>query len=708
MELSSLPFSRDLVLVGGGHTHALVLARWAMKPLPGARVTLVDPAPVAAYSGMLPGFVAGHYRREQLDIDLLRLSRRAGARLVMGRAHGIDRARRRLQVEGHPDISFDVLSLDIGITSRMPGLEGFAQHGVPAKPLADFARAWENYRSGGKAAEVVVLGGGVGGAELAMAMAYALRHLGRDPRVTLIDRSAALSALGRGAAQKLRRHLAAHGVKLVEHREVERVEADRVVLADGTEIPAAFVVGAAGAQAYGWLSKTGLANEAGFIPVDAMLRSRDPRIFAAGDCAEMTDTPRPKAGVFAVRQAPFLFHNLRASLAETGGLKPYRPQKDYLKLISLGMKSAQAERFGKAISGPWLWRWKDHIDRRFMDRFQRPAPRPTLPLPWPRAAGAGEAAGGKPFCGGCGSKIGRAALQDALQVPGIGDDAALLGEGAGAQVISTDHLRAFIDEPVTMTRIAAVHAMGDIWAMGGMPQSALTSIILPRQLPELATRQLREIMEAAQEVFEAAGAEIVGGHSTMGAELSIGFTVTGRCERAPITLFGARPGDRLILTKPLGSGVIMAGDMQGIARGVDVAAALAEMARPQGAAARLLAQAGAMTDVTGFGLMGHLANICAASGVGARVNLCSVPLMGGALALSERGIRSSLYPENRAGFDLPEDPRNALLFDPQTGGGLLAAVPGDAGQLCVSLNAAGFQAVEIGKITDAAGQIAID
>lgn len=708
MDIPSLPWSRDLVLVGGGHTHALVLNRWAMNPLPGARVTLVNPEPVAAYSGMLPGYIGGHYRREQLDIDLVRLARRAGARLVIGAACGIDRERRLLQLEGEPDIGYDLLSIDIGITSRMPSLKGFSQHAVPAKPLSGFARAWERYLRSNRPARTVVLGGGVAGAELAMAMANALRSDGRDPEVAIVDHATALSALGPNAARRLRSHLGARGVRLVEHTAVIAVEADRVLLADGEAIPANFVVGAAGAQAYPWLVPTGLADETGFIPVDATLRSRDPRVFAVGDCAEMTGTPRPKAGVFAVRQAPVLFHNLRASLAGSGGLRQYRPQKDYLKLISLGAKSAQAERFGQAVSGPLLWRWKDRIDRQFMARFDVKAVRRPPTMPWPRAAGAGEVAGGKPFCGGCGSKVGRGALQAALQAEGIGDDAAVLGDGPGAPVISTDHLRAFIDDPVTMARIAAVHALGDIWAMGGAPRSALASIILPRQSAALAARQLREIMQAAREVMHAAGAEIIGGHSTMGAEMSIGFTVTGECERRPITLSGARPGDCLILTKPLGSGVIMAAYMQDIARGIDVASALAEMARPQGGAARLLAKAHAMTDVTGFGLMGHLSNICEASHVGARIDLSRVPLMRGALDLAQRGIRSSLYPENRAAFNFPEEARSSLLFDPQTGGGLLAAVSGEAGPLCAALRTAGFAAAEIGTITDQPGQIVID
>ena len=139
---SRLPLTRDLVLVGGGHTHALVLRMWGMAPLPGVRLTLINPGPTAPYSGMLPGFVAGHYPREALDIDLVQLARFAGARLVLGAAEAIDPINKRITVPGRPEIAYDVASIDIGITSAMPALNGFADHAVPAKPLGSFAAAW--------------------------------------------------------------------------------------------------------------------------------------------------------------------------------------------------------------------------------------------------------------------------------------------------------------------------------------------------------------------------------------------------------------------------------------------------------------------------------------------------------------------------------------------------------------------------------------
>jgi selenide,water dikinase len=240
--------------------------------------------------------------------------------------------------------------------------------------------------------------------------------------------------------------------------------------------------------------------------------------------------------------------------------------------------------------------------------------------------------------------------------------------------------------------------------MGAAPQAALAQIILPPLSPALQERTVAELLGGASEIFTAEGAEIVGGHTTTGAELTLGFTVTGLADR-PITLAGARPGDVLILTKPIGFGTILAAEMRLAARGADVAACLAEMARPQGAAARLLADAHAMTDVTGFGLAGHLLNILEASGTGASIDLAAIPLHAGALDLAAAGIRSTIWKENRAAAAprvIHDDtPLAALLFDPQTAGGLLAAVPPDrANAILQMLEKEGYRAAGIGTVTE--------
>lgn len=709
-----LPLVSDVVLIGGGHSHALVLKSWGMAPLPGARLTVINPGPTAPYTGMLPGFVAGHYDREELEIDLIRLARFAGARIVLGHATAIDRVARTITV-GDRRIAYDVASIDIGITSELPDLPGFPEFAVAAKPLGPFAGRWTGFIAGDGPADVAIIGAGVGGVELSMAMAHALRSRSRRARITVIDRATALPGTATSAARRLRARVRSFDVELIENKNVSEITPTEVRLADGRAVPSTFTVSTAGARPQPWLRDTGLDLQDGFIRVDQFLRSSDPSIYACGDAAHIANAPRPKAGVYAVRAAPIIYANLRAELTGSAR-KSFNPQGDYLKLISLGGREAVGEKFGVAVEGPWVWRWKDRIDRRFMDGLASLPDMPAPTIPPAAARGVREAlAESRPLCGGCGSKVGGAALGRALaSLPAsrrtdiltrAGDDAAVLDIGGHRQVVTTDHLRAFTADPWLLARVAALHAMGDVWAMGAVPQAALAQIILPPLAPELQERTLEEILESASKTFGDEGAEIVGGHTTTGAELSIGFTVTGLADRDPITLAGAQPGDALILTRPIGSGTILAAEMRKAARGPDVVACLDEMTRSQGVAAALLESARAMTDVTGFGLAGHLLALLDASGVGARIDLDSIPFYDGAEDLAAAGIRSTIWDANHA-VSAPrttadEGPRRVLLFDPQTSGGLLAALPSESvNYVLQSLADEGYSSAVIGDITD--------
>ncbi len=327
MHSSPLPLTRDLVLIGGGHTHALVLRMWGMNPLAGVRVTVIDPVPATAYSGMLPGFVAGHYSRLELDIDLVKLARFAGARLITGPAVAIDPVDQTVTVPGREPVAYDVASIDIGITSAMPALKGFPKHGVPAKPLGPFADAWTTHLASNPSEPVAIIGGGIAGCELSMAMAHALRAKGSDAPVHLLERGTLLSDNSESAQRKIRKSMADLGITLHENVQITEINAETLILADGTTIQASFVTGAAGAKAYDWLGTSGLNLQNGFVVVNSRLQSSVDNIFAVGDCAHMIDTPRPKAGVFAVRQAPVLFQNLRAALG-TDRWADYKPQSD--------------------------------------------------------------------------------------------------------------------------------------------------------------------------------------------------------------------------------------------------------------------------------------------------------------------------------------------------------------------------------------------
>lgn len=718
-----LPLLKNVVFVGGGHAHALVLREWAMKPVAGAQLTVINPHPTAPYTGMLPGFVAGHYTRAELDIDIVKLARFAGARFILGKASAIDPEARTVTVAGRPPIPYDICSIDIGITSEMPTLPGFSQFGTPAKPLDNFADTWTRFvdkvasQPTASRPKVAVVGGGIGGSELSMAMHHRLTTLGHEPIVSLIDSGTILREVGESAQLGLNEALSDRGITSYEHSSATEITEAGVVLSDGSTVEADFVVGVAGARPYDWVESIGVETHDGFITIDDTLRSvSHDSIFAVGDCANMAFDPRPKAGVFAVRQAPVLTKNITATLRHRK-LEKFDPQVDYLKLISLGGKAAGADKYKRFVSGAALWRLKDKIDRDFMDKLNDLPEMVIDPPPKNSVHGLrAELEQHPPLCGGCGAKVGLDVLAGPLgELPAStrtdvhrlpGDDAALLQLGSITQVITTDQLRAFTTDPYRMARIATLHALGDAWAMGASPQAVLVTVTLPQLGRGLQEEWLGEIMAGTAEALDGTGAEVVGGHTSMGAELALGYTVTGIAS-APISLAGASAGQKLVLTRPLGSGVLLAAEMQLKARGQDVMSLLDTLEQPQGDAAMALVRAGAtaMTDVTGFGLAGHLFGIVRESStdatpLAAELDLAALPIYSGALEALRAGVRSHLYESNKAAVPVVgHGARLPLIFDPQTAGGMLAAVPAETADAAVAeIAALGHTCAVVGSI----------
>jgi selenide,water dikinase len=738
MQVQEQPVLRDIVLIGGGHSHVGVLRRFAMQPVAGVRLNLIASDSHTPYSGMLPGYIAGHYDYDQVHIDLDRLCVFAGARMFRAEAIGIDRAGRRVQCRDRPAIPYDLLSINIGSTPQMAQVAGAAEFAVPVKPIRQFNDRWldllERVRRHPGRTTIAVVGGGAGGVELTLAMQYRLRNerkaLNRDPDELAFQLFTAgadiLPTHNPGVRRRFERALAERGVTLHRNAEVREVSAGGLVSADGQHWQADEVVWVTQAGGAPWLQATGLALDAGgFIEVNDNLQSvTDARIFAAGDIASIVGRPLEKAGVFAVRMGRPLADNLRRS-ALGQPLQPYRPQRSWLALISTGDKHAIASRGALGFEGDWVWRWKDWIDRRFMSRFSdfppmdpnaapRPASGPQLPLTQEESLQAISAIAMR--CGGCGAKVGATVLSRALgalvPVPRddvlIGlhspDDAAVVRVPAGQAMVHTvDFFRAFIDDPYVFGKVAANHALGDIFAMGGQAQSATAIATVPPGLEAKVEDLLLQMMTGAVEVLNEADCALVGGHTGEGRELALGFAINGLIDESLDGVMrkgGMKPGDVLLLTKPIGTGTLFAARNSLRAKGRWIDAALKSMMVSNRRGALILTEHGATaaTDLTGFGLLGHLVEMTRPSGVDAELKLSALPLLDGAQECVEAGIVSSLQPANvrlrRALRDQAayvQHPRYPLLFDPQTAGGLLATVPADRAQACVAaLRDAGY------------------
>ncbi|WP_282602699.1 FAD-dependent oxidoreductase [Paracoccus sp. PARArs4] len=355
----------NILLIGAGHAHLVALPA-LRQALPNARITLIDPGTEAAYSGMLPGVVAGHYDTPLMMAPLDRIARRHKLHLMRASVTGIDPERRLVTLmgpQGAGTRSYDIASIDIGSHACLGDMPGFRDHGVPVKPVGVFRRRWQDFVAAAPpGTPVALIGAGLAGIEVA----FAIRH-SHDGLVTVIDSGRTeLAGLPPRAARQLRHEMALNGITLLSGHRVTRVAADHILLDDGRRIDCGLAIGAAGARAYDWPQACLPVDASGFIRVGADLRvmGRDD-LFAAGDCAVQTTAPRPRAGVYAVRQGPLLACNI-AALARGRALDAFHPQHDYLKLVSLGQRRALAVWRGLSLRGRAAWWLKDRIDRRFM------------------------------------------------------------------------------------------------------------------------------------------------------------------------------------------------------------------------------------------------------------------------------------------------------------------------------------------------------
>ena len=644
-----------LLLAGGGHSHALILKRWAMDPTrqPARPVLLINRSSTTLYSGMVPALIAGIDPPEAAAIDLRSLCDRAGVAFIHAEIIGMDPGERCLFLAERPPLRFGLLSLDVGAISR-PSAEG-----VAIKPLEP-ALAFIASEDPNSTNPFTVVGAGAA----AMEVVLALRR--RWP-----NRPLRLQARPRGLGPLERRILLDASIDLVTT--TEPVVGPRLLCT--------------GSRAPHWLAASGLPVDGdGRLRTDAQLQVEgNEHVFASGDCAVMAAAPRPSSGVWAVRAAIPLARNLEASCLDRP-LRPWRPQQEALQLIGDQQGQAWARR-GRWQLGPyrWLRQWKRRIDRRFMAGFLSSEPMTST---------------GPMACRGCAAKLPAQTLEAALVQAGLSgapEDAARI-EGDPPLLQSVDGFPALVSDPWLNGRLTTLHACSDLWACGVRVDSAQAIVTLP--VLEAAEQQelLVQTLCGVRSVLEEQQAQLIGGHTlesrdepphcpSLGVQLSL--CVNGR-SASPWRKGGIAAGDVLLLSRPLGTGVLFAAAMAGACRPESLDTVLHFMSSSQH---RLLNQLEphrqaihACTDVTGFGLLGHLGEMVASSAP-LRITLQAnrIPAYPEAMERLTEGHCSSLAPANRRSWHWLDGPIQLdaapsqelleLLVDPQTCGPLLLACP---------------------------------
>ncbi len=367
---------KRLLLAGGGQAHALVLREFARRRITGVDIVVVSPSSQLRYSGMLPGWIAGHYALDELTIDFVPLVRAAGARLVAAHIRRLDLDNRIALTDDNESLSFDLLSIATGAVVDVDAVAGARDHALPLRPFEGFVAAWPPIVQRAEAARatfsLTVIGGGAGGAEIALAATYRMRTTRAPAHVRLMTGGIPiLPGHGPRARSLMTAALLKSGVEVIDAI-ASRVTPSGVITDAGQTLDTDATLIVTGASAAAWLRNTGLAlDDAGFVAVNSRLQSiSHPFVLAAGDVATLVETPRPKSGVYAVRAAAPLASNLIATLAAQP-TSVFRPQRRALYLLTTGPKHAIASWGQWALAGRLVWHWKNWIDRDYIAKLSR-------------------------------------------------------------------------------------------------------------------------------------------------------------------------------------------------------------------------------------------------------------------------------------------------------------------------------------------------
>ncbi len=656
------------MLVGGGHSHALLIHMFKNEPLSGVRIILISDAYHVPYSGMLPGYLAGLHSYDETHIDLFKLCTWAGVEFVHARVESIGPKEKRVYLNGRPTISYDVLSIDIGSTPKMGDVPGASAFATGVKPVPQFLKVFDGMIAqidAGRLSEqsVVIVGGGAAGVEVALGLR---RRIGRSNNVHLVHRGKdVLNDKPIHVRKKLHKILSKSGVVLHLGSPVQKVEKGLLFMPDGN-VKFDFLYWMTQASPAPWLRTCGLdLDDAGFILVKDTLQTKSyDNIFATGDIASVEAYPRPKAGVFAVRQAKPLAENLRLVLSGLPA-ESFKPQSQFLTIIGTGDEYAVAVRGIFSISGAWVWRWKVRIDRKFMHQFEhlfRPNTARNLTV----------------------SENARADwLAKKEDLPPI---EAVVGKRA---LHHREYLSAVVTDPFLFGDIAVNHCANEILAAGGTLQNAEVYLQIPDSDERVAEYQQSLLMSGVRASLNRFAVDIEIERISKASELAVGLSLHGSVSHSDILCKGGlRKGDVLILTKPLGNGLIFAASAQLRAKGRWVEQAITNMVSPgsNAVAVAVRLKASACIHISRLGLAGHLVEMLEANSppiqLSLRLKIAAIPLLYGVRECLAQGIESELaalnvaYVNERVTLKTATHARELfpILFDPQISGGFLFAV----------------------------------
>ena len=677
--------------MGAGHAHVEILRRWGMAAPSDVQLTLISPDSETLYSGMLPGLISKQYKKSEIVLDAHYLAKNAGAIFMRDSVLGIDPEKQQLKLLTRPALSYDFVSFDIGSKAKSGNLDLNSRKIIatrPFKQLHEKLQFWDAEVAAGKRQHIACVGAGAAGFELALALRA--RYKGALCFITLIDASHKLSTLQKKILTK-------HGIEIISGAHMESAKESgsgqiRINLSGGEQLPADKLLWAAGPEAQSLFANLG--DQQGFLLVNKFLQSEKySNIFGAGDCISHKSYPWiDRAGVYAVREAPVLFHNLLAQVTSNKKLRAFVPQKKYLRLLNTSSGSAILDRWPFYFSAKMAWKLKDRIDRNFMKKYQPDLnAKPML----------------EPECGGCGGKVSSESLCNVLESINPNhqknsDDVAIVDIAGGQLAVTVDQFKDFGVDPYLLGKIAAVGATSDLYAKGIEPQYALSLVGMPKFSSKLTETFLNQWMAGANAVFQPENIAVVGGQTNESTDWTAGFSLIAAKKERFWKKGPPAIGDDLILTKPLGSGILLAAAMQEVCVGDDLDLCLKEMEKSAHIAYSVFKEypVSAATDITGFSFLGHLSEMLINGEISVELNWNAIPFYQGAIELYLKGYRSKMNVKNEQSFPVfGLEGQEKILYTPETAGGILAAVPKALSAECVEkLKKVGLQAAIVGNV----------
>ncbi|GAB4009781.1 MAG: selenide, water dikinase SelD [Bdellovibrio sp.] len=654
-----------------------------MRPLSNVKMILISDQDAAPYSGMLPGYMMGKYPLEKIHFNLWKLTSQAGILFIRDRIKRIDKKNKLIFFESERSpLFYDVLSINIGITPKEI-IADSKSNIIPLKPISSMVTKWElalEQLKNSDRLKLAVVGGGPAGIETASALATRIKELSKNHEITLFHQG---TVLGHDLPQKAQSIISAsllsQGIHFELNAKVHKIENGKCFYHDRQSDSFDLIFLATPAQAPAIFKNSHLTtNPEGFLSVNKFLQSvDDPSIFAAGDCIDFTEHSLPKAGVFAVRQGMILSHNVRqfAQGKENPRLLPFVPQKKFLKLIHISPKKILASRGMLNSASSLFWPWKKMIDLRFMHKFG------TLPLTMSEMERNHEFVN---TCGGCGAKISNSLLSEVIgllkltysnELPTTIEDCYPVNSNDSNQLISVDGLRAFIQDPFIYGKISTLHALSDLWVSGVRPHTLVVSVGLAHRQDSLQRNFLIQVMSGILSVCQEHQIKLANAHTFENAEDHLSLTVLGAPEGKLIRKGHIRSDQIILMSKKLGTGIALNALMKADIEFYHVKDVIDIMFTPNSLTESERLHVSAGTDITGFGLIGHLLEMLAGSHLGIKLDSKSIPYFDFTEILLERGHRSFLIDENKKAFmtrinGFAPD----ILFDPQTNGPLVIVI----------------------------------